>query len=325
MGAMSRKKHTYRFNREALAYHKIDKGLTHKVWTGSAWFMALLLVSVLLNLSFSYVWDLPAERAIRNENEQLMQEYEQLEGKLKKARVVVEDIQQRDMNIYRSLFDADPLYDKSKSLDQIKFHTLRKKTDAENVWETNRAMNELSIRVEEQFSFLDRVQKKAEEQQETWAYIPAIQPVQNPALKRTAAGYGWKIHPVYKIKKFHKGIDFTAPRGTPVMATASGIVQEISDVDRGHGRRIVLAHEWGYTSVYAHLEVIHVKRVQEVERGDVIGEVGSSGMSLAPHLHYEVLKDGRNVNPVNYFFLDLSPEDFKRIVELSSNHGQSFD
>lgn len=268
---------------------------------------------------------MPVEKAIRHENEQLQKQYELLEENLTKAKIVLEDIRQRDMNIYKSIFDADPFYRTSKSLDQVKSHLLRKKDMEDIVFETYRSIGELSIRVDEQFKFMDNVKQSARKNKDKWAFVPAIQPIDNPDLKRTAAGYGWKIHPIYKIKKFHKGIDFTAPRGTLVKATATGVVVEINNVDRGHGRRIVIEHDMGYSTVYAHLEQIKVRRGQQVERGQIIASVGSSGMTLVPHLHYEVIKDGRNVNPVNYFFLDLKSEEFKEIIELAANHGQSFD
>jgi murein DD-endopeptidase MepM/ murein hydrolase activator NlpD len=322
---MSKKKYIYSFNRHSLSYDKIKKSVREKIFTGSAWFMVILLVSILLNLSFSYIWEMPVEKAIRHENEQLQKQYELLEENLTKAKIVLEDIRQRDMNIYKSIFDADPFYRTSKSLDQVKSHLLRKKDMEDIVFETYRSIGELSIRVDEQFKFMDNVKQSARKNKDKWAFVPAIQPIDNPDLKRTAAGYGWKIHPIYKIKKFHKGIDFTAPRGTLVKATATGVVVEINNVDRGHGRRIVIEHDMGYSTVYAHLEQIKVRRGQQVERGQIIASVGSSGMTLVPHLHYEVIKDGRNVNPVNYFFLDLKSEEFKEIIELAANHGQSFD
>ena len=157
------------------------------------------------------------------------------------------------------------------------------------------------------------------------ASIPAIQPVANTDLRRMASGYGYRIHPIYNVRKRHWGTDFSAPTGTPIYATGDGLVIENNNSRSGYGKHIIIDHGYGYQTLYAHMSKVDVRRGQRVKRGDVIGYIGSSGRSTAPHLHYEVIKDGRKINPINYFFNDLSPEEYEKMLELSSHSNQSFD
>ena len=155
--------------------------------------------------------------------------------------------------------------------------------------------------------------------------IPAIMPISNDDLTRTASGYGLRIHPIYKITKFHSGMDFTAPSGTDVYATGDGVIAAVQSSQRGLGKHIVIDHGFGYSSIYAHLNGFNVRKGQKVHRGDVIGFVGNTGTSVANHLHYEIKLNGKNVDPVNYYFEDLSPAEYERMIEIASKTGQSFD
>jgi murein DD-endopeptidase MepM/ murein hydrolase activator NlpD len=172
---------------------------------------------------------------------------------------------------------------------------------------------------------MEYINRKSVSKKDYLLSLPVIQPINNPDLTRLAAGYGWKIHPIYKIKKFHPGVDFTAPKGEPVVATADGVVVSVTKTARGYGNSVTIDHENGYKTLYAHLDEVKIRKGKKVKRGDVIGTVGSSGVSLAPHLHYEVIKDGERVDPINYFFLDLTPEEYDKIIEIANNSGQSFD
>jgi len=157
------------------------------------------------------------------------------------------------------------------------------------------------------------------------ASIPAIQPVANKELKRMASGYGYRIHPIYKTRKFHWGMDFSAPRGTPVYATGNGKIEKVKRSRRGYGNQVKINHGFGYKTFYAHLEKYTVRKNQKVKRGDLIGYVGTSGTSTAPHLHYEVIKGNRKLNPVYFYFSDLTPEEYDRMLELASQENQSLD
>ena len=159
----------------------------------------------------------------------------------------------------------------------------------------------------------------------TLACIPAIQPISNKDLKKTASGWGYRIHPIYKIRKFHYGMDFTAPSGTEIYATGDGVVSELNSSKRGYGNKIVVDHGFGYETLYGHCSAFKVRVGQQVKRGDVIGYVGNSGLSTAPHLHYEVSLNGEKVNPVNYYFNDLTAVEYEDLIELSQKSGQTFD
>lgn len=172
----------------------------------------------------------------------------------------------------------------------------------------------------------DELISLASEKEEMLRSIPAIMPISNKDLTRTASGWGYRIHPIYKIRRFHYGMDFTAPTGTEVYSTGDGTIAGIKSSKRGLGNHIIIDHGFGYQTVYAHLDRFNKLRVgQKVKRGDVIGFVGSTGLSTAPHLHYEVHLNGKKVDPVNYYFNDLSPEEYERMIELSMRSGQSFD
>ena len=171
----------------------------------------------------------------------------------------------------------------------------------------------------------DRLLIRTAHKEDMLPCIPAIQPIENPNLSLVASGYGHRIHPIYKIVKMHEGIDFSAPVGTPVMATGKGVVEDVIRSGRGLGNRILVNHGFGYRSLYACMDELGVRRGQEVERGEVIGTVGESGLTVAPHLHYEVHLNGKPVNPINYFFLELSPLDYDRLILMSMMSGQSFD
>jgi murein DD-endopeptidase MepM/ murein hydrolase activator NlpD len=186
---------------------------------------------------------------------------------------------------------------------------------------------------------LDRIMKKMAEQSKSYDELislasnmdllvsstPAIQPISNKDLTRTASGFGLRIHPFYKITMFHYGMDFTAPTGTPVYATGNGKVLSVKSSRTGLGNNIVIDHGFGYSTVYGHLNSFNVKTGQQVDRGDIIGFVGSTGMSTAPHLHYEVHLNGKAVDPANYYFNDLTADEFEMMVEIASRTGQTFD
>jgi murein DD-endopeptidase MepM/ murein hydrolase activator NlpD len=171
----------------------------------------------------------------------------------------------------------------------------------------------------------DEVISLAKNKTQMLASIPAIQPIANEKLTRIASGFNYRIHPIYKIKHFHTGIDFAAPRGTDIFATGDGVVRVVDRESRGYGFHIVIDHGFGYQTLYGHMSKFSVQLGQKVKRGDVIGEVGSTGTSTAPHLHYEVIKNGEKINPINFFFNDLSPEEYDKVIDLSTQSNQSFD
>jgi len=193
------------------------------------------------------------------------------------------------------------------------------------VVETAKKIDRIRKRIYVQSKSFDDLIVFAKEKEEMLSCIPAILPISNKDLTRTASGWGLRVHPIYKIIKFHYGMDFTAPTGIDVYVTGDGAVESVLSSKRGYGNHIIINHGYGYKTIYAHLDRFNVRPGQKVRRGDVIGFVGSTGMSLAPHLHYEVELNGIKVDPANYYFNDLSPEEYERMIEIASRSGQSFD
>lgn len=193
------------------------------------------------------------------------------------------------------------------------------------VIEANKKLDQLAKRMYVQTKSFDEVVELAQNKEKMLASIPAIQPVPNKNLKRMASGYGYRTHPIYKVRKMHWGMDFSAPTGTEIFATGDGTVAQVILSRGGYGKHVVIDHGFGYETLYAHMTKINVKRGQKVKRGDVIGLVGNTGTSSAPHLHYEVIKDGKKINPAHFYFNDLTPEEYDQMIEMSSHANQSFD
>ena len=192
--------------------------------------------------------------------------------------------------------------------------------------ETAQRLDLLTKAVYVQSTSYDEVVELALSREEQLSSLPAIMPISNKDLTRTASGWGYRIHPIYKISKFHYGMDFTAPTGTEVYATADGTIERMQRSRRGYGNVLVINHGYGYKTLYAHLNDFNNARIgRKVKRGDVVAFVGSTGLSTAPHLHYEVHLNGKKVNPVNYYFEDLTAEEYDHMIELSMRPGQSFD
>jgi murein DD-endopeptidase MepM/ murein hydrolase activator NlpD len=279
---------------------------------------------------FSHYFDSPKEKALIRINNQKDLQFELMQKKLEQVSKVLDDVQERDDNIYRIIFEAEPI---SKTVREAgfgginRYEELEKTTSSALIVETAKKLDIISKRLYIQSKSYDEVIEKALNKEHMLACLPAIQPISNKALTRAASGYGWRIHPIYKIRKFHEGMDFTSPTGSEVYATADGIVAVMEkNPDRGFGNMITLDHGFGYRTLYAHMEAFNnIKLGQKVKRGDVIGYVGSTGLSTAPHLHYEVHKYGKAVNPINFYFNDLTPSEFDQIIDISSRSGQTFD
>lgn len=241
---------------------------------------------------------------------------------------VLEDLQKTDDNLYRTIFEAEPI---PSSLREggiggvNRYEALEGYTNSKLVIETAIRLDRIRKKVVVQSKSFENLIRLAENKEEMLRSVPAIIPISNKDLTRTASGFGWRIHPFYKISKFHYGMDFTAPFGTDVYATGDGKVVEVLSSQRGLGKHIIIDHGFGYKSIYAHLSDFNVRAGQKVQRGDIIGYVGSTGMSVANHLHYEIKLNGVNVDPVNYYFEDLNSAEYEKMIEIASKTGQSFD
>jgi murein DD-endopeptidase MepM/ murein hydrolase activator NlpD len=324
-------KKKYRFNPDTLNYERIGFSIREKTTKILAYFSSSLAFSLLLVVVVIYFYETPRTKALARENQELLSQYELLLKDLEKVENVLTDLQQRDDNIYRVIFETDPI---PSSVRKAGFGGTNKYSHLENlsnsalVIETSRKLDILAKEAYIQSKSFDEVMKIALNKEEMLASIPAIQPLTNRDLKRTASGWGYRIHPIYKVRKMHWGMDFTAPVGTPVFATGNGRVVELAGSKKSRsdfGLVIKIDHGYGYETVYAHLNGFNVVQGQNVKRGDIIGFVGNSGASTAPHLHYEVHKDGQRVNPAFYYFKDLTAEEYDRMIAISSNIGQTLD
>ena len=316
------------YDSETLSYKKITVKKSTKIKKSVYFLLATLLIGFLGFIGFSYLIKSPSQIQLESELENLKLHYELLSKRVDEGAEVLKGIQERDDNIYRVYFEAEPIskeqrmagfggVNRYKSLDGFENSTMIK--------EVTKKIDVLSKQLVVQSKSLDEIVKMAKNKKEMLASIPAIQPVANKDLKRMASGYGYRIHPIYKTRKYHWGMDFSAPKGTPVYATGNGKVEKVKRSRRGYVNQVKIDHGFGYKTFYAHLQKYTVRKNQKVKRGDVIGYVGTSGTSTAPHLHYEVIKGKRKVNPVYYYFNDLTPEEYDKMLEMSSQENQSLD
>ena len=294
-----------------------------------AYFAGSLIIAVLYGAIFTLLFDSPKEKVLKRENEQMRLQYELLSKDLEKVEKVLAHLQETDDNLYRTIFEAEPI---PTSLREggiggvNRYEELEGYNNSNIVIETATRLEKIKKKTYVQSKSFDELIVLASEKEEMLRSIPAIMPISNKDLTRTASGWGYRIHPIYKIRRFHYGMDFTAPTGTDVYASGDGTVSSIKSSKRGLGNNIIIDHGYGYQTVYAHLNDFNNLWVgKKVKRGDVIGFVGSTGLSTAPHLHYEVHLNGKKVDPANYYFNDLSPEEYERMIELAMRSGQSFD
>jgi murein DD-endopeptidase MepM/ murein hydrolase activator NlpD len=318
----------YRFDTKSLTYQRA-KLTTKEILLKLFSYVATGLVFSTAVIVFAYEFlDSPKEKKLERENKQLQFQYELLNKRVDLLNSVLDDIQRRDDDIYRIIFEAEPI---PANIRKAGFGGVNKYKDLEGfdnaalVVETTKKLDKISKQLYIQSKSFDEVFKMAKNKSEMLASIPAIQPVSNKDLNRLASGFGYRTHPIYKIAHMHTGLDFSAPTGTDIYATGNGTVVAVERELRGYGNHVVIDHGYGYQTLYAHMSSFNVRVGHKVKRGDVIGHVGSTGTSTAPHVHYEVIKNGQKINPINFFYNDLTPEDFAKMIEISTQANQSFD
>ena len=322
------KKTKYYYNPTNLRFEKLEVSRWRIALQVFGWVCtALVFASLIVWVAFTW-FDSPKERYLKRQIAEMEFEYERMSDKLDTMGVILSELQYRDDNIYRTIFEAEPV-SRNERLAGIggseRFKRLNQLDNAELVKNTAMKLELVKRKMVVQSKSYDEVSELVKDKEKLLAHTPAIQPVSNKQLDRISSGFGYRIHPVYKVPKLHEEIDFTAPRGTDVYATADGVVEEANVSARGYGNEIVINHGYGYKTRYAHLTSFKVRRGQQVKRGELIGYVGNTGLSTAPHLHYEVEKDGLKVNPINFFYNDLAPEEYLRVIELANQSNQSYD
>jgi len=318
----------YKFNHETLSFDRIRLGLKQLVLKLFAYFVGSLFLAGLYGFIFAFIFDSPKERALKREIEQLNLQYELMNREMDNVEKVLGHLQETDDNLYRTIFESEPVpstYREGGIGGVNRYEELDGFTNTQLITETATRLDKIRKKIYIQSKSFDELIVLAREKGEMLRSIPAIQPVSNKDLKRTASGFGLRIHPIYKISKFHSGMDFTAPTGTDVFATGDGVVKTVKSQRRELGNHIIVDHGFGYQTVYAHLDAFNVKAGQKVKRGDIIGFVGNTGLSTAPHLHYEVLLNNRYVDPALYYFNDLTADEYDRMAEIALKSGQTFD
>lgn len=318
----------YYYDPESLSYRKIER----KKRTTIKYAFVFILASALFGFMFVFIAsqyvESPKERALKRELQNAQLQFQLLNRKMDQAQAVLANVEDRDNNIYRVYFEANPIPEEQRKAGFggiNRYKNLEGFDNSKLIIETSKRLDILQKQIVVQSKSLDEIAKLAEEKEKLLAAIPAIQPVRNEDLKRMASGYGMRSDPFTKIRKMHKGMDFSAPRGTPIYATGDGVVTRADNRATGYGNHIEINHGYGYSSLYAHLYKYNVKRNQKVKRGDLIGFVGSTGRSEAPHCHYEVHKDGQAINPINFYYGSLTAKEFDELVKHASLENQSLD
>ncbi len=317
----------YYFNSQSLKYEKVKLSIRIKILKAIGFISTALVFSFVI-IAFAYTFlDSPKEKQLKREISQLSLQYEILQNRLKQVNAVAKDLQERDDNIYRVIFEAEPI---PAEVRNAGFGGINRYKNLENydyanlMIETTKKLDILTKQLYVQSKSYDELAKEVNSKGKMMASIPAVQPVDSRKLRGAISGFGYRIHPIYKIRKMHAGIDFTAPIGTPIYATGDGVIIAAGN-ERGYGNRLMINHGYGYVTKYAHMSRFKSKKGQRVKRGDVIGYVGNTGASTGPHLHYEVFKNGKAVNPINFFFNDLTPSEYMTMLEVASRENQSFD
>lgn len=322
------KKVKYFYNTNTLRYEKLVTPLRVKLLRVFS-FIAAVAVTGFLFMQIAYRYFPSAnEKKLLQENERIQDKFDLVQQEIQQMSKQLREIEKRDNEVYRSIFEASPIPDSARAKmmeKQQEERLIATLSDKELNTSIINQIKNLSSRLFAQSKSFNAVENMVKNKEALLAATPAIQPVSNKDLNRLASGFGYRIDPVYKTTKFHAGLDFAAPQGSPVYATADGVVELAGNTGNGYGNHVVINHGFSYETLYGHMVRIKARAGQKVRRGEVIGWVGSTGKSTGPHLHYEVHKNGREINPIYFFYNDLTPEQFDRLLKIAATGNQSFD
>ncbi|MDR1591869.1 MAG: M23 family metallopeptidase [Prevotellaceae bacterium] len=321
------RKAKFHYNPDTLTFERVEITFRHVMQRIGIQILSGLCFGAVAFVAFSLWIDSPQEKMLKQENAVMKSQYELLNERVEQLQAVISDLQQRDDNLYRVIFQADPIPLNVRSggfSNSQRYNDLSGMSNSKLLITTSQKTDELAKQIYIQSKSYNELVELAKTNEERLQNIPAIQPILNKDLSRVASGYGMRIDPVYHVSRMHYGMDFTAPIGTDIYATGNGVVS-FAGRESGYGNLVKIDHGFHYITYYAHLSAIKVRVGQKVTRGEVIGLVGISGKATGPHLHYEVHFKGVAQNPQNYYYLDLSPEDYDRMVQLSQNSGQILD
>ena len=318
----------YYYDSETLSYKEVKRSKKTTFKYVSLFIISSGCFALLFVIIGGLYFQSPKEKSLERELTNLLFQYDILTKKIENAYQVLENVEQRDNNLYRHYFETNPIPEEQRRAGFGGINRYKKYEGYDNsqlVIESAKRTDILEKAIVVQSKSLDEIAKLAKNKEQLLSAIPAIQPINNSELTRMASGFGWRRDPFTKARKFHKGMDFTAKRGTPVYASGDGKITRADSRSSGYGKHIRIDHGYGYVSLYAHLNGYNVRRGQKVKRGDVIGFVGSTGRSQAPHLHYEIAKDGRKINPVNFYYGNLTAQEFDLLLKQAEVENQSLD
>lgn len=323
------KKVKYYYDTENLAYHKIKPQKRKKVGYALLFLLASALFGflcfvVLMNTPY---FETPKDKIQAREIDNMKIRYSILNKKIENIEQVAADLEERDNNLYRVYFNSAPISNEKRRgiIDIERYKELEGYNNSDLVINTSKKVDGISKALAFQSKSLDEILKLAKAKDKLLSAVPAIQPVKNEDLRQMASGFGYRTDPFTKARKMHEGMDFTAKTGTPIYATGDGVVAKADNSLSGYGNHIEISHGFGYLTLYAHLSKYKVRQGQRVKRGDIIGYVGSTGRSQAPHLHYEVHKDGKVVNPINFYYGNISAAEYVAISKIANQENQSLD
>jgi hypothetical protein len=321
----------YHFNAETLSFDKVEQSIRKRIKRWLLKFFSSFSLAIVWCILFWNFFPSPKENVQKRENEEILSQYNLLSSKVGYLYEVLSDLEQRDDNIYRVIFETEPI---APSIRRVgiggvdRYEKLKHFHNADLIIETTRKIDMLSKAIYVQSKSYDEVETLARNKAEMHASIPAILPVAlNSSACRITSAFGYRLDPINHMRKPHRGMDFGGPVGSPIYATGNGVVERLvtRDVGKGFGKYIVLNHGFNYQTLYAHLDKVKVTLGQKIKRGDVIGFLGGTGRVTGPHLHYEVHKNGNCIDPINFYFSDLSPEEFDALVDAANRTEQSMD
>ena len=322
------KKIKYFYNTNTLRFEKIETPFRVRMLRIFG-FVAASLVTAFICVNIIYRYFPSAnEKILQEQNAALKDDYAVLQNRVVQLKQQMDELENRDNTVYRAIFESTPIPDsvRVKTMEKSKEVTLvQGLNENQLVSGLKDQLNNLSLRTAFMDKSYNEIAGMVKNKEKLLLAIPAIQPVSNKDLSRIGSGFGYRIDPVYKVRKFHAGLDFTSPQGTPIYATADGTVKMAGFDNSGFGNHVIINHGYGYETLYGHMVRVKARSGQSVKRGDVIGYVGSTGKSTGPHCHYEVHRNGVPVDPVYYFYNDVDPAQFERLQKLAASANQSFD
>lgn len=320
---MAKKKYIYRFNQHTLSYEKVAVMWRDRLRRISSTMVVGMVLGVALSLLVYHLVDSPKERALKREIAQYRHQLKSLNQQVSRDNAVLADLESRDSAVYRTLFGAPPIREESRYPQWGDYEEIKGFDCSREIESVSRRADTLSQRLYVQSRSIDEVYRMVGTKQQRMAAMPAIMPIPKGQCQ-LVSGFGMRYHPILHYRRMHTGVDLTAPKGTPVYATADGVVKIAGRGEgaSGYGNCVVVDHGFGFQTLYGHLSAVKVQRGQRVKRGELLGNVGSTGLSRGNHLHYEVLQNGTKVNPVFFFFNDLTPVEYEEVIEAANRESQ---